>query len=346
MAEPVRILYVDDEPGLGVLLRKSLSPHGYAVDTVESGEEAMLRLADGRYDVVALDHNLTNEIGLTLIPQIRALSEAPPIIYVTGSDDARVAVAALKAGAVDYVWKDVEGHYRELLAEAIKTALEQEALKRRAEKAHREVEEARDRAEALLHEVNHRVANSLALVSSFVQLQANALSDAAAKQMLKDTQARINAVAGVHRTLYTSSDVRWVEMNTYLFSLVEELAAATPSRCRIFFKAMPDALSLPTDRAVSLGVMVTELVTNACKYAYGHDGAGEVRVALAAPEPERLIVRVEDDGIGWDGEGEIAGTGLGSRIIRALAQSLKADLRYEKGSPGTRALLSVPRTAG
>ena len=56
-----------------------------------------------------------------------------PVIYLTGSEDARVAVAALKAGAVDYVWKDVHGHYRELLAQSVKAAIEQRRLKREAE---------------------------------------------------------------------------------------------------------------------------------------------------------------------------------------------------------------------
>jgi two-component sensor histidine kinase len=338
----VRILYVDDDVGLGVLLKKALLQHDISVTAVDTGDAAMEHLSQDDFDVVALDHNLTHETGLNLIPKIRSLPHAPPIIYVTGSDDARVAVAALKAGAVDYVWKDVVGHYRELLVEAVRTAIEQETLKRQAEEARRMVEEARDRAETLLHEVNHRVANSLALVASFVQLQANALPDAAAKQMLKDTQARINAVAGVHRTLYTSSDVRNVNVNTYLASLIEELAASAPHRCKIIFQSSDGGLSMPTDRVISLGVIVTELVTNASKYAYGEGGDGEVRVITQAQGAENLILRVEDDGVGWDGEGEVQGSGLGSRIIRALGSSLQANLRYEKGGPGTKAVLEVP----
>ena len=102
---------------------------------------------------------------------IRELPNAPPIVYVTGSEDSRVAVAALKAGAIDYVWKDVQGHFRELLAEAVITSLEKEKLRRDKEAADREVLAARDRAELLLREVNHRVANSLAIVAGLARMQ-------------------------------------------------------------------------------------------------------------------------------------------------------------------------------
>jgi two-component sensor histidine kinase len=234
------------------------------------------------------------------------------------------------------VWKDVQGHYRELLREAIRTAMEQEKLKRAAEEAQREIREARDRAETLLREVNHRVANSLAMVSSLVQMQANAAGSADAKEMLRETQARITAIAGVHRRLYTSSDVRSVEVNAYLGSLVDELAItlSAEGRNRLLFIPAKSDIALATDKVVSLGVIVTELVTNAYKYAYA-DGSGEIRVWAEAVGDHALRVAVEDDGIGWNGSGDIKGSGLGTRIVRAMAQTLKAEIAYEPRPTGT-----------
>ena len=69
-----------------------------------------------------------------MLPLIRALANAPAVIYVTGSEDSRVAVAALKAGAIDYVWKDVQGHFRELLTEAVVIAAREGAAPRATRK--------------------------------------------------------------------------------------------------------------------------------------------------------------------------------------------------------------------
>ena len=286
-AAAARILYIDDDPGLGRLVRRALEARGYAVEICPDGAAGLARLAQGGIDAVALDHHMPGQTGLDLLPEIRALPEAPPVIYVTGSEDSRVAVAALKAGAVDYVWKDVQGQFRELLGEAVATALRQESLRRDKERAEAEVREARDRAELLLREVNHRVANSLALVAALAHMQRNAVTDSAAKAALDEMQARISAIAGIHRRLYTSDDVESVELDAYLQSLVEELQAAMRASGRdhaIRLRAAPVRLS--TDKAVSVGVVEGTPMLDLC---YTEDSAAGTDMNVVAFEDGRLV---------------------------------------------------------
>jgi two-component sensor histidine kinase len=336
-SEGIRVLYVDDDPGLRRLVEKALTRHGFHVAFASSGDEGLDRLRAERFDAVTLDHFMPGKDGLATLDDIRAMEDAPPVIYVTGADESRIAVSALKAGATDYVIKDVEGIFLELLRSAIIQAVEQRKLQKAKEEAERQVREARDRAELLLREVNHRVANSLQLVNSLVTMQTAMVTDAAARSALLETQGRIAAIGQIHRRLYTSDDVRFVEIGTYLDGLLEELESALSGDGRPHPIALEaDQVLMPTDKAVSLGMLITELVTNAYKYAYPEGVEGAIRVRLACEGGEHVNITVEDDGIGWTGQGAPRGGGLGSKIINAMARILGTTIEFDPTHRGTR----------
>ena len=100
-----------------------------------------------------------------------------------------------------------------------------------------------------------------------------------------------------------------------------------------------DPLRLHTDKAVSVGVIVNELVSNACKYAYDPAAGGEIRVALSRSDNDRFSLMVEDDGIGMVAGDKPRGSGLGSKLVLAMAKSLAADFDYDPAHTGVRARL-------
>lgn len=341
LAGPLCVLYVEDDPALATLVRKALARRGHEMLHVVNADQALERIAEGGVDVIALDHTLAAETGLELLRRIGPRGNRPPIVYVTGSIDARLAVEALKTGADDYVIKDLSGEFYDLLIAALELAHERWRLKRARADNERAVRDARDRAEALLKEVNHRVANSLGLVASMVRLQASLVADATAQHALQETQNRIAAIAGVHRHLYTSDHVDRVEISDYLSNLTAELKSSMGDGADLVETRLA-AGAIKTDKAVALGVIVTELVTNAIKYAYAEGASGPIRVFYEQPEDSLRRIVVEDDGVGWDGTGAPAGTGLGSKLLRAMARTLSAEVAYEPKPQGTRVVVTFP----
>lgn len=340
----VSILHIDDDEALSRLVARALERRGFRVSGATDAQSGLERLAAGKFDAVVLDHYLASGTGMVVLNELRQRPDSPPVIYVTGSMDAALAVEALKAGADDYVLKSVGDDFITLLASAVEQAIKANKLRLAKEQAEREVHIARDRAELLLAEVNHRVANSLALVSALVRMQSAAISDEAAKSALAETQGRINAIANLHRSLYTSDDVRNISLSEYLKTLIEELdTSMASSGVNPQVRLELDCFSLPPDRAVSVGMIVTELLTNAYKYAYPAGSEGEVRVFAIRDSQDRLVLTVEDDGIGWSGEGVPQGTGLGTRIVKAMAATLGTTLTYGDGIGGTRTTLVLER---
>lgn len=252
-----------------------------------------------------------------------------------------VLIAAVVAGVVITL-----GRYAKEIAaardevRAVNAGLESRVQERTADLAR-----SRDRAETLLAEVNHRVANSLSLVASMVKLQARTVDVDAAKAALAETEARINAVASVHRSLYTSGNVQSVALDEYLAGLMDGLADVMRSEglhSQLRYDLEP--LTLPTDASVNLGVVATEWVTNAFKYAYPGTG-GEVYVSLKRLPDDRGELVVADSGVGMSHKEKPRGTGLGTRIVRAMAQSVRGEIDYRDGSPGTSARIVFPLAA-
>lgn len=194
--------------------------------------------------------------------------------------------------------------------------------------------------EFLLGEVNHRVQNSLTLVSAFLSMQARKSPDVRVRDALEEARHRISAVSLVHRRLYGTDQLRMVDAARYIDELLEDILATLDQEWRSQIRRDLHPVFISNDRAISMGLVLTELIINANKYAYG-GRAGPLTVTLTT-NGEAFQLVVADQGKGRAN----AVQGFGSQMINALMLQLDGTLRYVENDPGTRAVLSAPNLRG
>lgn len=186
-------------------------------------------------------------------------------------------------------------------------------------------------------EANHRVANSLQLLSAMLLLQEQDVRDELARCALEAARQRVAAIACVHRHLYRSSSERLVDIAGYIRDLAKGLeegcGSGAPLRC---VEAEVEAVEVPSEVATSVGLMVTELVMNACKHAYAPDEPGRILIRLYRDKAGVSRLEVRDYGKGRRVTPSPVRNGLGSRIIDAMARNLGAEYAYLESQWGTR----------
>lgn len=343
------LLYIEDDAALARLAERGLTRYGFKVEHAPDGHAGLARLATGGIDVVALDQYMPGLDGLETLERIMALPDAPPVVFVTASQDSKIAVTALKAGAADYLVKDVQGEFVPLLHVAAEGALRQARLQKARDEAEAEVRASRDRFEALaaerevlLREVNHRVGNSLQIIASLLHLQANTATEEDVKAALTNAMGRVAAVAQVHRRLYTSHDLKSVLLNQYLDALLDDLRRSAEGNRMSRLTLRAEAIEIDPDRAVAIGIVVNELVMNAVKYAYP-DCAGPIHVELKTDNDD-IVLSIADDGVGLHATSDPRSTGMGQRIVSAMATKLDASVAPDPSHAGTKIVIRFRRT--
>jgi PAS domain S-box-containing protein len=198
-----------------------------------------------------------------------------------------------------------------------------------------------EQKDTLLREVNHRVTNSLQLISSLLRLQ-SVSQPPDVRRLLEETRARVQTVAQVHARLSQTSQFATVEVGTYLRELCADLARSLGQACDTRLRLAVEATPVRTDVAVSLGLIVNELVTNAFKYAYGAGSTGAVHVRFErCGDVYRLVVRDEGRGLPPDFKMDDS-AGLGMRIVASLVERLGAVLEIEAQRPGAGFNIAIP----
>ena len=222
------------------------------------------------------------------------------------------------------------------------------ALKEAAETAltaaHRRIEETLSSAlvekELMMQEVHHRVKNSLQMVQNLLMLQSRSSGDADTARQLREGAARVNIFASLHHQLYLSNDGGRVQVASYLEGVIHDLRTGIGSTLdgrEIVLAA--EAASWPAGEVPTLGLVVTELVTNALKY-----GQGTVRVTFrqAAGELAQLVVEDEGPGLPADFEPHRS-RGLGMRLVTRLLAERGGGLVVDRGRAHSCLVVRLPR---
>ncbi len=198
--------------------------------------------------------------------------------------------------------------------------------------------------EAMLKEIHHRVKNNLQVISSLLRLQSEKAHDKETLALFQDSQERVRSMAMVHEYLYQSNDLARIDFRGYVTSLVRNL-------CRSYgyttvddrFQIHVDEALLNLDIAVPCGLILTELVSNALKYAYSSDKQGPIRVSFRNISDNAYELTVADEGVGLPKEFDMENaSSLGLRLVHILTEQLHGQIRLGTGN-GTKFIISFKR---
>jgi len=205
----------------------------------------------------------------------------------------------------------------------------------------RQLKAALDRHQVLASEMTHRVKNSLQIASSMLHLQASTTDDEGIRRHLKQASGRVSAIGRAYERLAHDADIEKIDLGAYLKEVCTDAIGVT-SHCRLEFDGEKE-LRLNPDRAISLALIVNELVTNATKYAFPHRTDGQIWVRLVRESANMALVSVRDDGVALSPDFDIKNSkGLGMRIVAALSEQLGASISQHEHDIGKEFTLSVP----
>jgi two-component sensor histidine kinase len=202
----------------------------------------------------------------------------------------------------------------------------------------------------LIAEANHRIANNLAMIAGLARLQAAKIrsdderfAGREVRLMLQELGGRVDAIARLHRLLANPGQTACVDLGEYLRGVADAVVATVSGMGQVTLRFEADGgCSFSSKRALSLGLIVGELVTNAVKYAHPTGIPGQISVSCHKGDNGCIVVEVADDGVGLpDGLDPMESAHLGLRLVRSLAQQLGANITFDDDGLGLRVTLTI-----
>jgi two-component sensor histidine kinase len=318
--EPVIVL----DKGLRVIAASRSFYMAFEVSPEETQGQLLYALGDGQWDIPKLRLLLER-----IIPEHGAMED-----YEVEHEFPHLGVRVMLLNARQVFYK--EGAETTILL-----GIEDVTVRRKLE---HEKDDLLRQKDVLLEEIQHRISNSLQIIAGIILMKANTVSSEETRTLLQDTHDRVISMAAVQRQLNASGVVGPIEMLPYLQRLGVALAASMIRDARpITLKVVGVPGSLGSRQAESIGLITTELVMNALKHAFPDlNTKGRINVAYDV-DGTNWKLSVADNGIGKpDGVFAQSKTGLGTGIVKALAQDLNAKVETLAGPDGT--IVSITHT--
>jgi two-component sensor histidine kinase len=334
-AKTETILNVDDDEAALYATTRVLRKAGFTVLEARTGEEALEIVRRQRPTLVLLDINLPGISGIEVCRRIKQDPETSSTMVLqmsATSIEMQNRVEALVAGADSFLVEPVEQEELEAVVRALLRL-------HRSESALRETLEERN---LLLREINHRIKNSLQLVTSILNLQSQEFTDPLARQRFQHAVSRVMAIASVHERLYQDEDPLTVAMDEYISGLCVGLTNASivdPGRTTISVEVEP--IRLPTEIAVPVALIVNELVTNSLKYAQAPKEHNAIRVSLNRLPSNELRLCAADNGSGVPANAPEQ-SGLGRRLVNTFVRQLSGRIDTRSSANGYEVIVTFP----
>ena len=295
----------------------------FGEDPAKAYGRSLFDLSDGQWNIPGLRQLLT-----TVAPQHTAVEG-----FEFENDFAHLGRRTIQLNALPI--RDETGESRMVLL-AIKDITERRIAEQEKQRLLEHTEELLEQQRTLLREMRHRIANSLQIIASILLLKAGSVSSEETRNELRAAHQRVMSVAAVQDHLNASHGIEQIEMGPYLAKLSAGLAASMVGpKQHIDIAVAANEGTLPTSHAVSIGLIVTELIMNAIKYAFPKKRASaRIRVTFEKAKSDWKLT-VSDNGVGrLHIEVSDASTGLGTALIGALAKQLKAQITETSSTEG------------
>ena len=205
-----------------------------------------------------------------------------------------------------------------------------------------QLEQSLREKEVIIKEVHHRVKNNMQVISGFLQLQSNYISDPESAEKLNECQRRVRSMALVHEKLYQSRHLGFINVAEYIKTLVSELQEAYVVQADIRFEVDVESININLDTAIPCGLIINELLTNALKYAFAGKFSGTVAISLHLSPDHRFTLKVSDDGVGLPATFDLASTAtLGMQLVQVLVRQLGGQIEIDSRK-GTSYVITFP----